>query len=97
MNRQKERIKQLLVQDNTEDLQAFLHTFYELHETRTDYTGELRRCSLVLESQLDVLEFEEKGSISSTVNALCAAYDFAAFTEGFQKGATLILSLLSNV
>ena len=96
MNRHTKKIKQLFVQGNTDDLEAFLQLTYDLYENRADRTGEIQRCSLVLENQLNILNFAEKDSISSAVSALCAAYDFSAFTEGFQRGATLILSLLSK-
>ena len=40
------------------------------------------------------LEFRKQDRILSTVNALCAAYDYAGFAEGFRRGGELILRLM---
>ena len=87
-------IRQFLAQTDKEDLQVFLGHIYRIYESRDDYTGEIQRCNLALSDQLADLQFKKRDAIECSVNDLCAAYDLTAFTEGFQRGAAMILSLL---
>ena len=47
-----------------------------------------------LEAHLADMAFRQQDCILSTVNALCATYDYAGFSEGFRRGSELILRLL---
>lgn len=100
MNLYAEKIKQILPQYHACDFQKFLQAMYEIRETRSDPYGEIERCSIslskVLEPYLQNLDFAEQDAISCAINALCSAYDYTAFTEGFQLGAGSILQLLES-
>ena len=91
-----DQIQQILSQGETPDLKSFLNLIYFRCEKRGDPDGEIQRTTKELEKYVADLDFPIADPVLSAVNALCAEYDYAAFTEGFQTGASLILSLLQR-
>ena len=77
------------------ELQDYIRILYEACE-KHPYCNEadIRQIRDELERYVVDLEFRKQDRILSTVNALCAAYDYAGFAEGFRRGGELILRLL---
>ena len=55
--------------------------------------SDIRQVREELEACVEDLEFHRQDRILSTVNALCATYIFAGFSEGFRRGAELVMEL----
>ena len=74
------------------ELETYIRIVYEACE-KHPYCNEadIRQIREELEGYVDGLEFRKQDRILSTVNALCAAYDYAGFSEGFRRGGELIL------
>lgn len=96
MNNHVDIITHLITQDEGKSAQDILRLAYELGEKRRDYNGDIQYCNGKMEEHLRFIDFPERDSIESTINALCAAYDYAAYVDGFQSGAALILGLLKG-
>lgn len=96
MNTVLEKMKLICSSSESTDLQTILKSVYFFHEKRKDFTGNIHRYSSELDSKLDGLDFSVADPVRCCVNALCAEYDYAAFTEGFQAGASLILAFLES-
>ena len=77
------------------ELETYIRIVYEACE-KHPYCNEadIRQIREELEGYVDGLEFRKQDRIISTVNALCAAYDYAGFSEGFRRGGELILRLM---
>ena len=77
------------------ELETYIRIVYEACE-KHPYCNEadIRQIREELEGYVDGLEFRKQDRILSTVNALCAAYDYAGFSEGFRRGGELILRLM---
>ena len=77
------------------ELETYIRIVYEACE-KHPYCNEadIRQIREELEGYVDGLEFRKQDRIMSTVNALCAAYDYAGFSEGFRRGSELILRLM---
>lgn len=89
-------IRKLLGEQEIAQAQDFLNLVYQYYENRNDPSGDIRRYTQELEKRTGFLDFPQQDAICCAANALCSAYDFAAFTEGFQRGAALTLSLLPS-
>ena len=76
------------------ELQEYIRILYETCE-KHPYCNEedIRQAREELERYVEDLEFRKQDQILSTVNALCATYDYAGFSEGFRRGAELILEM----
>ena len=76
------------------ELETYIRILYEACE-KHPYCNEadIRQIRDELEGYVDGLEFRKQDRILSTVNALCAAYDYAGFSEGFRRGGELILRI----
>lgn len=76
------------------ELETYIRIVYEACE-KHPYCNEadIRQIREELEGYVDGLEFRKQDRILSTVNALCAAYDYAGFSEGFRRGGELILRI----
>ena len=76
------------------ELEVYIRILYEACE-KHPYCNEsdIRQIRDELEGYVDGLEFRKQDRILSTVNALCAAYDYAGFSEGFRRGGELILRI----
>lgn len=91
-----ETAKKLLQREPLE-LQEFLDGIYEYFENRINRNeNKLKAYSDELNRALVGLPFEQEDAIGCACHALCAEYEIAAFTDGFQKGGALILSLLAE-
>ena len=77
------------------ELETYIRIVYEACE-KHPYCNEadIRQIREELEGYVDGLEFRKQDRILSTVNALCAAYDYAGFSEGFRRGGELLLRLM---
>lgn len=75
-------------------LDDYIRTLYEACECRP-YCNEADICRTLdeLEAYLEDMEFRRQDRILSTVNVLCACFDYAGFSEGFRRGAELALEL----
>ena len=84
-----------LEQGDSMGLQEYIRILYEACE-KHPYCNEadIRQIRDELEEYVVDLEFRKQDRILSTVNALCAAYDYAGFAEGFRRGGELILRLM---
>ena len=84
------KVKSLL----SKELQDYIRILYEACE-KHPYANErdIMQIREELEGYVDGLEFRKQDRILSTVNALCAAYDYAGFSEGFRRGGELILRI----
>ena len=65
-----------------------------IEERTSRNKDQIKACSDELNRRLEILPFEQENAIGMACMSLCAEYEHAAFTDGFQKGAALILSLL---
>lgn len=96
MNTYMETIKGLLAK-GPDDLIDFLDSVYEYCEKRENINQQqIDQYLQELDEQTGDLPFARSNAISCTCFALCAEYEYAAFTDGFQKGAWLILNLLQE-
>ena len=77
------------------ELETYIRILYDACE-KHPYCNEadIRQIRNELEGYVVDLEFRKQDRILSTVNALCATYDYAGFSEGFRRGIELILRLL---
>ena len=96
MNNYINKAKELLLKEPLA-LREFLDSVYVYCEEREDPNkAEIRQCMEELNNLLEPLPFMQKDAIGCACMALCCESEYAAFTDGFQKGAALILSLLST-
>lgn len=96
MNTYIEKAKRLLQKEPLE-LMDFLDNVYEYCENRINRNeDEIRAWNRALNQAMEGLPFEQEDAVSCACCALCAQYEYAAFTDGFQKGAALILGLLEK-
>ena len=77
-------------------LQEILNGEYEYRDRKQLCRKEYRRYLQKIENALSAMDFSQRDEILSSVNALCAEYEYAAFMDGYQRGAKLILSFLCN-
>ena len=82
-------------QEDTMVLEDYIRILYEACE-KHPYCNEadILQVREELEAHLADMAFRQQDCILSTVNALCATYDYAGFSEGFRRGSELILRLL---
>jgi hypothetical protein len=85
----------LLQQEDSMVLEDYIRILYEACE-KHPYCNEadILQVREELEAHLADMAFRQQDCILSTVNALCATYDYAGFSEGFRRGSELILRLL---
>lgn len=96
MNAYIKKARELLAKEPVE-LIDFLDSVYEYCEKRENVNKQLiERYLQELDEQIGDLPFERRNAIGCACFALCAEYEHAAFTDGFQKGAWLILNLLQK-
>lgn len=96
MNTYIENAKKLLQKEPVE-LSEFLDSVYEYCENRINRNEDkIKEYSDELNRALEGLSFEQEDAIGCACHALCAEYEYSAFTDGFQKGAALILGLLEK-
>ena len=75
-------------------LQDYIRILYEACEKHPYCNDDdIRQVRAELEGYLADMEFRRQDRILSAVNALCATYDYAGFSEGFRRGSELILEL----
>ena len=87
--------KELLKQGSPIQLAEILAVVYDLCEKRENVDSQLLDAYLEqIETHLEGMPFDRADEVRCAINAMCVEYDTAAFTDGFQKGAALILSLL---
>ena len=89
-----DQIRNLLAQEDPLDLNDYTRILYEACESRP-YCNDGDICLVrdELEGDLADLEFRRQDRVLSTVNALCALYVYAGFSEGFRRGAELVLEM----
>ena len=82
-------------QEDTMVLEDYIRILYEACE-KHPYCNEadIRKVREELEGYVGDLEFRRQDRILSTVNALCATYDYAGFSEGFRRGSELVLRMM---
>ena len=84
----------LLEQEERLALQDYIRILYEACEKHPYCNDDdIRQVRAELEGYLSDMEFRRQDRILSAVNALCATYDYAGFSEGFRRGSELILEL----
>lgn len=88
----------LLVKEISLDLNDYIRILYEACE-KHPYCNEadIRQVREELEGYVEDLEFHKQDRILSTVNALCSTYDYAGFSEGFCRGAELVLEMQKDI
>ena len=95
MNTYIKKAKALL--ESSTALEDFLDCSYDFCVKRKNINEEdIRQHMQELDAAIENLPFPQKNAIGCACYALCGAYEYAAFTDGFQKGAGLILNLLEN-
>ena len=96
MNAYLEKAKKLLLEEPLE-LTEFLKSVYEYCEELETRNRDILEPHLQkLNDLLEPLPFAQQDAIGCTCMALCCESEYAAFTDGFHKGAALILSLLEK-
>ena len=96
MNTYIEHAKKLLLEEPLE-LTEFLKSIYEYcEELETRNKTVLDPYMQELNDLLEPLPFAQQDAIGCACMALCCESEYAAFTDGFHKGAALILSLLEK-
>ena len=97
MNQTIQKLHNLLEQGNAMLLQDYIQILYEACENHP-YCNEadIREVREELEGYVGDLEFRRQDRILSTVNALCATYDYAGFSEGFRRGSELVLRMVGS-
>ena len=87
----------LLAQEASLDLNDYIRILYEACE-KHPYCNEadIRQVRDELEGSLADLEFRRQDRMLCTVNALCAEYVYAGFSEGFRRGTELVLELMEQ-
>ena len=81
-------------QEDTMVLEDYIRILYEACEKHPYCNDDdIRQVRAELEGYLADMEFRRQDRILSAVNALCATYDYAGFSEGFRRGSELILEL----
>ena len=94
MNQMMQNLRCLLEQGEHLDLDSYIRILYTACEKHR-YCNEtdIARVREELEAYVEGLEFRKQDRILSTVNALCACFEYAGFSEGFRRGSELILEL----
>ena len=84
-------------QEDTMVLEDYIRILYEACE-KHPYCNEadILQVREELEAHLADMAFRQQDCILSTVNALCATYDYAGFSEGFRRGSELVLRLVGS-
>ena len=97
MNQMTQKLHSLLEQEDTMVLEDYIRILYEACE-KHPYCNEadIRKVREELEGYVGDLEFRRQDRILSTVNALCATYDYAGFSEGFRRGSELVLRMVGS-
>ena len=92
-----QKLHRLLEQEEGLALQDYIRILYEACE-KHPYCNEadIRQVREELEGDVGDLEFRRQDRILSTVNALCATYDYAGFSEGFRRGSELVLRMVGS-
>jgi len=94
MNQTIQRLRCALEQEESIDLKEYIRILYEACVNHPyDNEDDIREIREELEGYMEGLEFRRQDRILSTVNALCASYDYAGFSEGFRRGSELLLRL----
>ena len=89
-----QKLHRLLEQEEGLALQDYIRILYEACEKHPYCNDDdIRQVRAELEGYLTDMEFRRQDRILSAVNALCATYDYAGFSEGFRRGSELILEL----
>ena len=96
MNTYIEKIQEILNQKDHMELQRFLRLVYFSIPRRDDLSGQLACKEKAWNHLLSGLDFPLRNAIECATNDLHAEVEYAAFTEGFQRGAELILALLTR-
>lgn len=96
MNTYIEKIQKILNQKNHMELQRFLRLVYFSIPRRDDLSGQLACKEKAWSRILSGLDFPLRDAIDCAANELHAEVEYAAFTEGFQRGAELILAFLTR-
>ena len=84
-------------QEDTMVLEDYIRILYEACE-KHPYCNEadILQVREELEAHLAEMAFRQQDCILSTVNALCATYDYAGFSEGFRRGSELVLRMVGS-
>ena len=77
-------------------LQQLMKREYGEYEETQQPNEKMKQSAKAVEQHLSGLTFAEKDEILSRMNAICAEYEYAAFVDGYLRGARLILSLLCS-
>ena len=76
------------------ELEEYIRVIYEACESHPCCNdADILHTREKLEKAVEGLEFRKQDHILSTVNELCADYDYSGFLEGFRRGAELALEL----
>ena len=97
MNQMTQKLHSFLEQEDSMVLEDYIRILYEACE-KHPYCNEadIREVREELEGYVGDLEFRRQDRILSTVNALCATYDYAGFSEGFRRGSELVLRMVGS-
>mgnify|MGYP003300851322 CR=1 FL=1 len=92
-----QKLHRLLEQEEGLALQDYIRILYEACE-KHPYCNEadILQVREELEAHLADMAFRQQDCILSTVNALCATYDYAGFSEGFRRGSELVLRMVGS-
>ena len=94
MNQTMQTLRHLLAQEDPLDLNDYIRILYEACESRPCCNdADIRQVRDELDGCLADLEFRQQDRVLCTVNALCALYVYAGFSEGFRRGAELVLEM----
>lgn len=88
----------LLAQEDALELDDYIRILYEACESRPYCNdADIRQVREELDNCLADLEFRRQDRVLCTVNALCALYVYAGFSEGFRRGTELVLEMEKDI
>lgn len=95
MNPYIERLRPLLENTLTEDMEPFLHSAYEMYLQRYQSpSADIEQAYQRLDALTSHMPFSEADPIPCAANGYAAQYEYEAFRNGFRLGAAFAISLV---